>query len=194
MNKSSKYYFPFCIRYRYLVVVISVFSLLISCLPNDNKDLDITQSYEFIYSSFQLSKNAEDKFKENSSMFLDSIKLNEAATLDTKRLTILLDSARSTNQNSLYFIGLAKGIDIKNYQSTALKYIKLLNNLDNNEYKEFIHSLNTPSNDRYIKAQQLLSAKQPELKKLRDEFRDAAHAVEDKYHIQSIVDSLQDVK
>jgi hypothetical protein len=189
MSKAIKYYFLFCLKYRSLIAIVSSFLLLISCTPDD-KSLDITQSYEFIYSSFQLSKNAQEKFMESCSKFLDSIKFNEAAKVDTKRLTVLLDSAKYTNQNSLYFISLTKEIDIMKYKSIAIKYINLLNSLYSNEFKEFIHILNTQSNDRYIKADQLLTSQQPELKKLSDEFRGAAKVVEEKYHIQNIVDSL----
>ena len=178
-------------KYKYTILIIS--GLLFGSCTTTKDNLNVTESYSLIVSSFNLTKDAHQKLIDRYSESLNAIKNDEDTLIDTKGLYILLDSAKLTNQKSSSMVNLAGEINDTKYKETALKYINLLDKLYNNELKKYIVVLANQSKDRYEKSSKLLFSRQEELEKLDEKFSYAANQVRTMYHLE-IVDSSQMTK
>jgi len=171
-----------------LIIVIVVLPFLCSCASTKDR-LNVTESYSLISSSFQLSKDSRQKFIEKGSASLDIVKNDASAKVDTRELSILLDSSKAANQKSMAMINLAADINPVRYKEKALRYINLLNKLYNREFRKYIDVLAIQSDDRYERAYKLLISRQEELNHLAKRFTDAAAEVKEEYRLQ--LDSAQ---
>jgi hypothetical protein len=175
-------------KYKPVILFISMLGLLVSCASTKD-NLNVTESYSLISSSFKLSKASQQKFFDKGMESLNAIKNDANATVNINELNILLDSAKAANQKSVTMINLAGDINSVKYKEKALKYINILNRLYNREFRKYINVIAVQSDDRYEKASRLLLSRQMELNNLDKRFSDAADEVRAKYRLK--LDSAQ---
>ncbi len=168
-------------------VFVIVALLFVSCAATKD-NLNVTESYSLISSSFQLTKDAHKEINERYLAALHALSNNQNAVVDIKGLNSLLDSAKSANQKSSAMLDLAGEINSTKYKETASKYINLLDKLYNNEYRKYIVVLSGQTEGKLERAEKLLQSRQVELERLDKKFLLAANEVHEKYQLQ-ITDS-----
>ena len=166
-----------------LVVMLSV-----SCKTKENKDAtELAKSYGLIYGAFVTSNQVQDNFFGKATELLGQVKYDKDGVVDTKPLEILLDSAKTANNSQIELINMATepDDDIK-YKAKAITFVNILKDLYNNKFPEFISVLNSKTEDRFEKAQQLLYKPMLAMSKAMHDCHDAGEELRKKYNIQDI--------
>lgn len=167
-----------------LIIFFLVGILFFSC--KESQDLGkVAESYGYIHSSFAFTEKIQQKFLDKSTEALRKIIADKNVVIDTKELSILLDSAKLANQNRLPLINQADEIDqdIK-YKEKVLRYVNFLDTLYNNEFKEFIQILAIEGENRGENISKLLTPKMLKLEELGKACNLAGEEIRSKYNIE----------
>jgi hypothetical protein len=176
-------------RKGFTIGLLAILTLFASCgTRQDEPSPAFVTSYILISTSFDNNKGIQQKFIDKASESLNAIKYDRTVVIDTKTLSVLLDSAISANHERLLSISGADSVDeeIKDYKQKALAYTNFLNGLYNNEFKEYMKLVDTKDADRFEKSSKLLIQPLQELKQLGQIYSDAGTAIQNKYGLQMI--------
>ena len=180
-NSRCKQFF---MKHTTLITLIAGLTFLVSCAPKKDKS-EVIKSYDLIYSSFIYSKDAQQKFIDKTVESLNTIKNDKNASVDTKKLAVLLDGAKMANNSRLPIINRADEIDENiMYKEKVLKYVNLLNSLYDKEFEDYIKILDTQTEDRFEKSSQMLLPRLTELDKVGNACTEAGQQIRSKYDIQ----------
>jgi hypothetical protein len=163
---------------------------LFSCKQNTDAST-VEEAYKRMYYSFVYTKNAQQKFIDTAAECINTRIRDTNASIDTKRLTVLLDSARIANQSRLPIINSTEEIDddIK-YKARVLKYINLLDTLYNNEFVDYINSLESKSAIRLNRTVEVLYPRLEKLQEIGEAVSISGEQIRTKYKIKFVDSSL----
>ena len=168
-------------------IILLTYFLAIACFfcCNEKKDTsEIIASYKTIRTALVDADDVQDSFFVKATQLLSQINDNKYATVDTKELKILLDSSITANDNETKIIYSVKEPDNKiKYREKSLTFVNLLNDLYQNQFKQFISILESKSGDRFEKSRAILYEKLLVWKQAKDDWKEANQEMRDKYSI-----------
>jgi hypothetical protein len=166
------------------ISVLFTWTLLTSCGQNRVETIQARAYFDSINFQINANRDLQQSLIDKATVAILTIKEDKAATIDTKSLQQLLDSAKKRNILRLQNIEKITEVDAGiNYKGKVLDYVQHFNNFYEKEFKDFLVILNDKEQDRFAKGAAILMPKLKLIKEREIEFKNAQQAFKSKYPV-----------
>jgi hypothetical protein len=167
-----------------VISVLFIGTLFTSCGQNRIETIQARAYYDSINFQINANRDLQQSLIDKATVAILTIKKDNTATIDTKSLQQLLDSAKKKNISRQHNIEKITEVDDDiNYKGKVLDYVQHFNNFYDNEFKDFLVILNDKQQDRFTKGAALLMPKLKLIKEKEIEFKNAQEAFKSKYPV-----------
>jgi hypothetical protein len=169
---------------RLFISALFTWTLLTSCGQSRVETIQARAYFDSINFQINTNRDLQQSLIDNATVAILTVKEDKTATIDTKSLQQLLDSAKKKNFLRQQNIEKITEVDAEiNYKGKVLDYVQHFNNLYDKEFKDFLVILNDKEQDRFAKGAAILMPKLKLIKEREIEFKNAQQAFKSKYPV-----------